>query len=131
MKQPQIVNLFNKWVEDDKATEFEKFAKTCVLSASSKWKTYRATSFTSSQEDSLAKHMKNINLSSSTPLTNKEIATFGKNNPDTYDKSFSIAGVTYPAAPDDLIHLAGHIQGNYNLEKTVWPSLMSISTEDF
>ncbi len=42
--------------------------------------------------------MENINLSSSTPLTNKEIAAFGENNPDTYDKCFTIAGVTYPAA---------------------------------
>ncbi len=50
--------------------------------------------------DSLAKHTKeNINLSSLTPMTNKEIATFGDQNPDTYDKCFSIAGVTYPAAP--------------------------------
>jgi hypothetical protein len=87
--------------------------------------------FTSSQEDSLAKHMENINLSSSTPLTNKEITTFGENNPDTYDKSFGLAGITYPAAPDDLIHLAGSIQGNYKLEKTVWPALMSISPDDF
>jgi hypothetical protein len=131
IKQPQIVNLFNKWVEDNKATEFETFAKMCVLSASSKWKTYRATSFTSSQEDSLAKHMENITLSSSTPLANKEIATFGENNPDTYDKCFSIAGVTYPAAPDDFIHLAGHIQGNYKLEKTVWPASMSNSPDNF
>jgi hypothetical protein len=130
-KQPQIVNLFNKWVEDDKDTEFEAYAKACALSAGTKWKTYRATSFTSSQEDSLAKHMENINLSSSTPLTNKEITTFGENNPDTYDKSFGLAGVTYPAAPDDLIHLAGSIQGNYKLEKTVWPALLSISPDDF
>jgi hypothetical protein len=40
IKQPQIVNLFNKWVEDNKAKEFETFAKTCALTASSKWKTY-------------------------------------------------------------------------------------------
>jgi hypothetical protein len=70
-------------------------------------------------------------LSSSTPLTNSEITTFGENNPDKYDKSFSIARVTYPAAPDDFIHLAGHIQGNYKLEKTVWPALLSISPDDF
>ncbi len=56
---------------------------------------------------------------------------FGENNPDMYDKCFSIAGVTYPAAPDDFIHLVGNIQGNYKLEKTVWPALMSISPDNF
>ncbi len=85
----------------------------------------------SSQEDYLAKHMENINLSSWTPLTNKEKATFGENNLDTYDQCFSIAGVTYQAAPDNFIHLVGHIQGNYKLEKTVWPALMSISPDNF
>jgi hypothetical protein len=75
--------------------------------------------------------MEKINLSSSTPLANKEIAMFGENNLDTYDKCLSIAGVTYPAAPDDFIHLAGHIQGNYKLEKTVWLALMSISPDNF
>jgi hypothetical protein len=75
--------------------------------------------------------MENINLSSSTPLTNKEMATFGKNNPNTYNKCFRIAEITYSAAPDDFIHLAGHIQGNYKLEKTVWPALISISPDDF
>ncbi len=28
VKQPQIVHLFNKWVDDDKASKFETFAKT-------------------------------------------------------------------------------------------------------
>jgi hypothetical protein len=38
-KQPNIVNLFNKWIEDDKDTEFEAYAKACALSAGTKWKT--------------------------------------------------------------------------------------------
>jgi hypothetical protein len=75
--------------------------------------------------------VEDINQSSSTPLVNKEMATFCENNQETYDKCFSIAGVTYPAAPYDFIHQAGHIQGNYKLEKTVWPALMSISLDDF
>ncbi len=75
--------------------------------------------------------MENINLSSLTPMANKEVAIFSENNLNTYKKYFDIAGVTYTASPNNFIHLASQIQGNYKLEKTVCPSLMSISQDDF
>ncbi len=62
LKQPHIILLFNKWVEVEKMMEFESYAKMCALPTTA---TYRANSFTSSQEDSLAKHKENINLCSS------------------------------------------------------------------
>jgi hypothetical protein len=100
-------------------------AKTCVLSASVAWTTYRVMPFTSSQEDKLAKYMENINLSSLTPMERKEFATFSENNPDTWEKCFGIAGVTYPASPND------NWPAKYNaITKTVWPSLMSISPDN-
>ncbi len=50
LNQLNIINLVNKWVQDKKLGEFESYAKTCVLSTLAAWKTYKATSFTSSQE---------------------------------------------------------------------------------
>ena len=134
---PNLHSLFQKWVDDDKHIEFEAYAKAVAMPKTlpmtkEAWQRYRSHSFTSSQEDSLTKHMENINLSSSTPMeTKKALTSFKSKNPQTYDKAFGAAAILTPATPYDFLTTATHIQGNYKMDKNSWPLLMSISPNDF
>ena len=76
--------------------------------------------------------MENINLSSSAPVeTKKALISFKSKNPQTYKKAFGAAAILMPALPYDFLTTTMHMQGNYKMEKTSWPLLMSISPNDF
>ena len=72
------------------------------------WQRYRSHSFTSSQEDSLTRHMENINLSSSTPVeTKKNLTSFKSKSPQTYAQASlvrlqQLVGLTISVNPADL-----------------------------
>ena len=123
---PNLHQLFQKWSDDDKNISFEEYAKTATMPKTlpvtkEAWKKYRSQSFTSSQEDSLTRHIENINLSSSTPTETKPPTSFKSKSPTTYDKAFGAEAILMPASPYDFLTTATHIQGNYKLEQSNGP----------
>ena len=124
-------------IDDNKNIDFEDYVKSTALPKTlpmtkEAWQRYRLHSFMSSQEDSLTRHMENINLSSSTPSeAKKNLTSFKSKSPQTYEKAFGAAAILMPATPYDFLTTAMHIQGKYKMEKTAWPLLMSISPNDF
>ena len=75
--------------------------------------------------------MENINLSSSTPTETRAPTSFKSKSLQTYDKAFGAAAILMPASPYNFLTTAMHIQGNYKLEQSNWPTLMNISPNDF
>ena len=115
---PGLTPLFHKWTADAKDQEFEHFVKSSTLprhlpNTKEAWSRYRSHSFTSSQEDSLSRHMANINLSSSTPVEKKNIQTFHSQHPETYEKCIGAAAILQPASSYDFLMTALHVQANY------------------
>ena len=131
-----LTTMFHKWTADAKDLEFEEFVKTNTLprqlpTSNPTWNRYRSHSFSSSQEDSLLKHMAQINLSSSTPTEKKNFRSFHSDHPETYEKCFGTAAILQPASSFDFLTTAMHVQANYKLTPTTWPTLMAINPNDF
>ncbi len=135
-RYPSIQNAFDQWVNNDTSVEFEDHFRTKVLPSAlptrkEAWQQYQSKSLTSSQEDSLAKHMADVNLSSSTPTETKQPKSFHSKQPETYEKCFGAAAILQPASTHDFLMATLHIQANYKLTKNIWPALMAINPNDF
>jgi hypothetical protein len=135
-KYPGIQEALEKWIQNDEGIEFEDHFHNQTLPATlpttkEAWQRYRSKSLSSSQEDSLAKHMANINLSSSTTKETKQRRSYHSKHPESYEKCFGAAAILQPASTHDFLMTALHVQANYKMTKNIWPALMAISPNDF
>ena len=135
-KYPGIQEALEKWIQNDEGMEFEDHFHNQTLPATlpttkEAWQRYRSKSLSSSQEDSLAKHMANINLSSSTTKETKQRRSYHSKHPESYEKCFGAAAILQPASTHDFLMTALHVQANYKMTKNIWPALMAISPNDF
>jgi len=134
-KYPAIQEALDRWVNDDTSMEFEvhfnkNILSTTLTTAKDARQCYQSKSLTSSQEDSLAKHMTNVNLSNSTPNETIRLISYHSKHPDSYEKCFGAAAILHPASTPDFLITALHIQANYKMTKNIWPALMALMAID-